>query len=379
MYDFSKVKEYLDSLESLGIPLAGIEVRQDHEIICKHFSGYADAEKTRKLSDDDIFWIFSATKVITCIAAMRLVEEGRLSLEDNLDKYLPEFASMKIKNPDGTITDAKNKIRIIDLFTMTAGFTYTLDSPSLLEARKNKNATTREIIAALANEPLVFEPSTNFRYSLCHDVLGAVVEVVTGMSYGEYLNEAIFTPLGIKNMGFKLSEKDKLRMTQQYKYDNAFYTSVPMETGNPFILTNNFEGGGAGLYSNVGDYAKIIDAVACRGTAENGYKLLRPETVAELGVNRLCENALRTYRLEDLKRAGYGWGLCIRAMMNPLAANSPSPVGEFGGTGAASAYNLIDTTNRLSITFFTHVRSCDYAFKFVHDRLRNLTYEAISK
>ena len=221
MNDFNKVRDFIDSLEAVDINLCGIEVRQGHDIVLRHFMGYADAEKKVKLCDDHLYWLFSCTKVITCLAAVRLVEEGRIGLEDTLDKYLPEFASMKVKTPDG-VADAKNKIRIIDIFTMSAGFTYDFVSPDFMEARENKKISTRELISVLARRPLEFEPGTNYRYSLCHDVLAAVIEVASGMRFGEYLDEIMFTPLGIKNMGFHLSSEDEKRMTVQYSYDSIF-------------------------------------------------------------------------------------------------------------------------------------------------------------
>ena len=378
MNDFNKVRDFIDSLEAVDINLCGIEVRQGHDIVLRHFMGYADAEKKVKLCDDHLYWLFSCTKVITCLAAVRLVEEGRIGLEDTLDKYLPEFASMKVKTPDG-VADAKNKIRIIDIFTMSAGFTYDFVSPDFMEARENKKISTRELISVLARRPLEFEPGTNYRYSLCHDVLAAVIEVASGMRFGEYLDEIMFTPLGIKNMGFHLSSEDEKRMTVQYSYDSIFNKAKPMEPYNNYCLSDNYESGGAGLYSNLSDYSKIIDAVANGGVAENGYRLLKEETVAMLGVNRLkTEAQFKTYT-QSPRWYGYGYGLCGRVMMNPLASLSKSPKGEFGWDGAACSYALIDPKNKLSVFLTTHVRGSGYLYERVHPCVRNMIYEAINE
>ncbi|MBQ8207649.1 MAG: beta-lactamase family protein [Clostridia bacterium] len=376
MYDFSKVRDFIDSLEAVDINLCGIEVRQGHDILLRHFMGHADAEKNIKLCDEHLYWLFSCTKVITCLATMRLVEEGRLGLEDTLDKYLPEFASMKVKTADG-VKDAENKIRIIDLFTMSAGFTYDFGTPEFLEARENKNASTRELVSVLSRRPLEFEPGTNYRYSLCHDVLAAVCEVVTGMRFGEYLDEIMFTPLNIKNMGFHLSAEDEKRMTVQYSYDSIFNKATPNAPFNNYCLSDNYESGGAGLYSNLSDYSKIIDAVANGGVAENGYRLLKEETVAMLGVNRLkTKEQFKTYT-QSPRWYGYGYGLCGRVMMNPLASLSKSSVGEFGWDGAACSYALIDPSERLSVFLTTHVRGSSYLYERVHPCVRNMIYEAI--
>ncbi len=376
MKSFTKLTEYIDSLIDVDIPLSGIEIRQGHDILLRHFTGFADAERRVPLTNDHLYWLFSCTKVITCLSAMRLVEEGRLALDDTLDKYLPEFSDMTVKTAEGAVP-ANNKITILHLFTMSAGLNYDLGTPELLEARKNKNASTREIISVLAKCPLEFEPGTNYRYSLCHDVLAAVCEVVTGMRFSDYLDEIMFAPLGIKNMGFRLSDEDARRMTSSYSYDSIFNKATPTVPSCNYALTDNYDSGGAGLYSNLGDYSKIIDAVANGGVAENGYRLLREETVKMLGVNRLTTEAQFRSYTQSPRWYGYGYGLCGRVMMNPLASLSKSPAGEFGWDGAACSYAMIDTTNKLSVFYTTHVRGSNYLYERAHPYIRNLIYEEI--
>ncbi|MBQ8005316.1 MAG: beta-lactamase family protein, partial [Clostridia bacterium] len=332
MADFSKVRDFIDSLENVDINLCGIEIRQGHDIVLRHFMGYADAEKKVKLCDEHLYWLFSCTKVITCLAANRLIEEGRLGLDDTLDKYLPEFGNMLVKTPEGPVP-AKNKITILDLITMSAGFTYDFKTPDFDEAKKNGLKSTRELVSVLANRPLEFEPGTNYRYSLCHDVLAAVIEVVTGMKFGEYLDEIMFTPLGIKNMGFHLSQEQEKRMTVQYDYDSIFNKATVREPDNAYCLSEEYESGGAGLFSNLSDYSKIIDAVANGGVAESGYRLLEEETVASLMVNHLKTEAQFMAYTKSPRWYGYGYGLCGRVMMNPLASLAKSSKGEFGWDG----------------------------------------------
>lgn len=376
MKDFSKIRDFIDSLQEVGINLCGIEIRHGHDILLRHFMGYADAEKKIKLCDEHLYWLFSCTKVITCLAAMRLVEKGRLGLEDPLDKYLPEFASMKVKTPDG-LADAKNRITIMHLFTMSAGFTYDFGTPEFIEARADKKASTRTLVSVLSRRPLEFEPGTDYRYSLCHDVLAAVIEVVTGMTFGEYLDEIMFTPLGIKNMGFHLSPEQEKKMTIQYSHDSIFNKSTPKDPINNYCLSDNYESGGAGLFSNLSDYSKIIDAVANGGIAENGYRLLNEETVAMLGINRLKTDAQFKSYTKSPRWYGYGYGLCGRVMMNPLASLSKSSVGEFGWDGAACSYALIDPSEKLSVFLTTHIRGSSYIYERVHPCVRNMVYEAI--
>ena len=376
MADFSKVRDFIDSLENVDINLCGIEIRQGHDIVLRHFMGYADAEKKVKLCDEHLYWLFSCTKVITCLAANRLIEEGRLGLDDTLDKYLPEFGNMLVKTPEGPVP-AKNKITILDLITMSAGFTYDFKTPDFDEAKKNGLKSTRELVSVLANRPLEFEPGTNYRYSLCHDVLAAVIEVVTGMKFGEYLDEIMFTPLGIKNMGFHLSQEQEKRMTVQYDYDSIFNKATVREPDNAYCLSEEYESGGAGLFSNLSDYSKIIDAVANGGVAESGYRLLKEETVASLMVNHLKTEAQFMAYTKSPRWYGYGYGLCGRVMMNPLASLAKSSKGEFGWDGAACSYALIDPTKKLSVFLTTHVKGSSYLYERAHPCIRNMIYEAI--
>lgn len=375
MYNFKKLDEYIKSLEHVGIPFCGLEVRHHHNVVYRSFQNFSVEEKARGTNENSIVWLFSTTKIITCICSMRLVEEGKIGLDDAVSKYLPEFADIKVKTKDG-LRDANTVMLVRHLFSMSAGLNYSISSPSLMTARENKNATTRELVRAVANEPLEFDPGTNYRYSLCHDVLAAIIEVVSGMTFAEYLKKFIFDPLEIKNMGFFPDESVKSRFAGQYSYDNAFYTSVLRDTVNSFTLSDKYESGGAGLYSNLLDYVKIIDAVACGGVAKNGYRILRPETVALMEENQLCKAGLNTFH-DSPRQHGYGWGLCGRVHMDPAISLSYSPAGEFGWDGAAACFTFMDRKNEIAVFFETHVFGCGYAYERIHPHIRDLVYDAI--
>ena len=375
MYDLSKLDEYVKSLGHVGIPFCGLEVRQHHKVIYRGFENFTEEEKARGTNENSIVWLFSATKVITCIAGMRLVEEGKIGLDDPVSKYLPEYGKMKVNTKDG-LRDAETVMLVRHLFSMSSGLNYSLSSPSLVQAKENGMKTTRELVCAIADEPLEFDPGTSYRYSLSHDVLAAVIEVASGMTFGEYLKKFIFDPLGIKSMGFAPDAEIKSRFAGQYSYDNGSYTCSFRETVNGFILSDKYESGGAGLYSNLLDYIKITDAIACGGTAENGYRILRPETIALMEVNQNTVAGLRVFHGSPC-RHGYGWGLCGQVHMDPEISQSHSPVGQFGWDGAAASYALIDRKNELAIFFLTHIFSCGYAYERVHPTIRNLVYDAI--
>ncbi len=403
MYDFSELEKYIDSFESIGVSMADVKVMIDHEEVFHRGAGFSDAGRQKRMGGDDIMWLFSTSKVITCTAAMRLVDRGELSPDDTLDRYLPEYAEMSVREADGTVRPAQRKITIRDLFTMTAGFTYEplhrlrraynahhggdedIDEvkkqvpESLFELGKQERITVREFARAVAELPLHFEPSTRYVYSICHDILGAVVEVVSGMSLGEYMKKYIFDPLGMNDTGFVLPEEKKDRLAVGYEYINVTNTSKLTFERCEYSTAPGFESGGAGICSTVNDYAKLVDTLACGGTSKDGYYLMSPETVALMGTNQLTPSALADFCSEP-RKYGYGWGYCGRVHIRPEVSLAHSPAGEFGWDGAAATYCLVDAKNKLSIFFGTYIRGQNqYMYNRVHPHIRDLVYKAINK
>ncbi|MBQ9761166.1 MAG: beta-lactamase family protein [Clostridia bacterium] len=376
--NFKKLDDFMQKMPERGYPGCELAVAKDGEIVYRTGVGYADAAKTRPVSHRDLYWIFSATKVITCIAAMRLVEEGKLSLDDPVYKYVPEFKNVKVKQADGTLAPAKNEMTVLHLFTMTGGLSYDLKQKELLEAR-TPNASTLDVVRAMAKLPLDFEPGTHFQYSLCHDVLAGVVEVVSGMRFLDYLDMLIFKPIGIKDMGFFPNEEQKSRFVSMYTYNTGFYTATEIPLQNKYTLTPNYDSGGAGLFASVDEYIKIIAVIANGGATKDGYRILRPETIDMMTKNRLCDDALTDFISTHKRLYGYGWGLCGRAHMNDTVSLAKSPVGEFGWDGAANAYVMIDPFNRVAIYFGTEIMNCGYGYRVIHTAIRDLVYEGLEE
>ena len=372
--NFEKLDTFMNEMPQRGVPGCELAVTKDGELIYRKCVGYADVEKTRPTSEQDLYWIFSATKVITCIAAMRLVEEGRLRLDDPVAKYLPEYGSMRILQKDKTTVPAQNVMTVEHLFTMTGGMTYDLKADAILKLPPDTG--TVDMVRAMASEPLIFEPGTHYKYSLCHDVLAAVVEVVSGMRFSEYLEQLIFRPLGLRDIGFRPSAEQSARFSAMYGFRPGIEQAVPRETKNPYILTSEYDSGGAGLFSSVNDYIKIITVIACGGTTRDGYTLLKPETIQMMQKNRLCDDALNDFVTHRL--FGYGWGLCGRVHTKPVSSLSLSPVGEFGWDGAANAFVMIDPENRIALYYGCHIMGYQYGYCVIHPTLRDLVYEGLA-
>ena len=372
--NFAKLDAFLDQLPACGIPQSDLIVTRDGKTVYRHGSGFSDAAGTKPVSPRDLYWIYSTTKVITCIAAMRLVEEGKLHLDDLVSQYIPAFADVMVLQKDGSLAPAQTPVTILHLFTMTSGMNYDKDTEAVRQAVEAGESTVG-IVSAMAKTPLRFEPGTRYLYSLSHDALGAVVEVVSGMRFSDYLKQLLFDPLGITDMGFFPNEEQRSRIAAQYTYRNAFGTVTQIPNTYTGHICDRYESGGGGLFASVDEYGKIISVIACGGTAKDGYPILKPETIRMMRKNYLCDAAMDDFVGKRL--FGYGWGLCGRVHLNPLLSRSLSPVGEFGWDSAANAFTWIDTENRIAAFYGCHVQKCSFGSRVVHPTLRNLVYEGL--
>ncbi len=389
--EFPKLKEYMDTLVSkYHVPGVDCIVYRDHEMIFRYFTGMSDLENEKKMQGDELYLIFSMTKMLTCTAALQLMEQGKYILNDPVSMYLPEFAKMKISAQDFDVEAAakiasgasmgeemtvresgyaKKPITIRDLFVMGGGLDYDLNSESIKEAKSLGKTTTRELVAAMAGTVLGFEPGTRYRYSLCHDVLGALVEVWSGQELGDYMKEHIFEPLGMKNTFFGLTKDPDLlsKMAARYTYDE---NRVPrrLELECVYNLTEDYQSGGAGLTSCTEDYAIFLDALACGGIGRNGAKILSAQTVDLMRTNHLSGKPLEDF---GNMRRGYGYGLGVRTHIDRTKSGSLSPLGEFGWDGAAGAFSMVDMDNKLSLTYFQHVHNWDGR---IQTEMRNALY-----
>lgn len=369
--EFENLKKYMDELVSdPQRPSVDVMVCRNHQTLFRYFTGVKDLDKGDSVKGDEFYFIYSMTKMLTCTCALQLLEQGRYALDDKVCDYLPEFSKMKI-NRDGFDNKAAAKIAsgksigenatvagngyaqtpitVRHLFTMTAGLDYSIYCDEISNAIKAGKRTTRELVTAISEKTLGFEPGTHFRYSLCHDVLGALIEVWSGKKFGDYMKENLLDPLGMKNTFFGLPHNIEKMPSVYLRYPGNF-TKEPLRC--PYTLTDEYQSGGAGLTSTTEDYAKFLDAVACGGIGANGNRILKQETVQLWKTNQLTGAAADDF---DKMRPGYGYGLGVRTHINPERSGNRSPIGEFGWDGAAGAFAMVDTDNKISVTYFQSV------------------------
>lgn len=383
--NFEYMKNFMDSLTEWIIPGNSVVIYKDGKKVFEYSSGYSDLEKKIKKTGEEQLYIYSCSKVATVTAALQLYEQGKFLLSDPLYEYLPEFKKMYVKDGD-RIKAAENPITIRDLFTMTAGLSYATNTPAFEKARKltDGKMDTRTVIKCLAEEPLLFEPGARWNYSLCHDVLAVLAEVVSGMRFSEYMKKNIFEPLDMNNSYYHAP--NDVIISPQYIYEiqdtknivelqQKEHTSgvVKRAYGNELVFGENYDSGGAGIITTVDDYAKFAAALANSGTGLNNNRILSSATVKLMKTNQLNEAQRKTMNWRRLR--GYGYGLGVRTLIDKAESGSNSSIGEIGWGGVAGATIIADTEEKVALFYAHHMLNPQE--EYYQPRLRNVLYSCL--
>jgi len=388
MGDFTFVEGLLKEFSGNGNPGCSCEVYRRGELIFSGCFGYSDIERAKPLRTDDIFRIYSMSKVITCVAALKLYERGLFLLNDPLAEYLPEFASPRAfrRSPAGalSISAAASPIRVKDLFTMTSGLTYpgtqmeTERQTAAVMDRLGKEEEAgrpfdvRCLSKALAEVPLAFDPGSHWCYGFSHDVLGALIEVLSGKRLGLFLEEEVFAPLGMADTSFRIPEEKRDRLCPLYR--PSVDGSLTKSEGDDarFAPDAKMESGGAGLLSTLGDYGRFARMLV-RGGELDGERILGRKTIGLMAADHLGPSHRADFDWPQM--AGYGYGLGVRVMVDPQAGGCNGSVGEFGWGGLAGTWVLVDPREELSVVYMQQMIPSLESYR--HPRLRAAIYGAI--
>lgn len=391
--NFTPLKDFMDRLTAWRIPGNSVSVYYKGNEVFRYMSGYSNLEKREPMSEGKLFNIYSCSKPITVTAALQLFEKGYFLLDDPLYDIIPEYREMYVKNPDGTVVKAKNAITIRHLFTMTAGLDYNLGSDSIQKKAyeiTDKKMNTLTVAKCIAEEPLSFEPGEKWQYSLCHDVLAATVEAISGKKFRDYVKENIFEPLEMSNSFYHTDETMYDRICEQYRFVDSTETDfVKLQSGKiasnggtienvgktvGYVLGDEYDSGGAGVTTTVEDYAKFAAALANHGEGISKNRILASSTVELLRTNQLNATQMQTFNWPQLK--GYGYGLGVRTMTDKAVGGSLGNIGEFGWGGAAGATVIVDPDINLGV-FYTH-HMLNPQEHYYQPRLRNVIYTCLN-
>ena len=391
--NFDKLKNLMDNLVAWGLaPGNSITVHYRGEKVFEYSSGVSDIENGKKMVGDEYFRLYSCSKITTVVAALQLVENGTILLNDPLYDYIPEFKDKYIKREDGELVKAKRDITIKNLFNMTAGLKYEKDTPGIRRAREltGGKMDTDVVARCMGSDPIYFEPGDRFHYSMCHDVLAGLVSIVTGKKFRDYVKENVFDPLGMSSCTYHYTQDLEPKMATQYRFDadegnisdmveaqkygrykSGKFVRVGFKT--PFEMGEEYDSGGAGIISTVSDYAKLAAALANHGMGLTGERILSAGGVELLRTNTLDAHQIRTFDWPQL--AGYGYGLGVRTLIDKAAGGSVGNLGEFGWGGAAGASVYVDPDIGLSAVYAKHV--LNPREEYYQPRVRNAIYACI--
>jgi CubicO group peptidase (beta-lactamase class C family) len=356
-------------VEGHSTPGIVVLILQNGQPVYSRSIGIREVGGDASIDESGMFRIASMTKAVTSVAAMILVEEGKIDLNDPVSRFLPEFGKLRVRGPDGTEAPASRPPTIRELMTHTAGFSYNfINNPRLVDAYREARVTdgldqpdvsTAEAMRRLASVPLGYQPGTGWEYSLATDVLGAVIEKVTGDSLGAFVTERIAKPLRIQSFVFNAPESIRSRFVQVTRpaqvtgaLGTGYIPVVGPETvpfpatkgtahldPNRAISATAYNSGGGGMNSTVGDYARFLQMLLNEGELD-GVRVLRADTARQM-----MQNA--TGNMPTLRGPGWGYTLSFGILIDPATAKSRLPAGSCGWGGIYGTQFWIDPTNRV--------------------------------
>ncbi|HEX5494105.1 MAG TPA: serine hydrolase domain-containing protein [Mycobacteriales bacterium] len=358
-----------------------------------HLSTYGqrDVEAGLPVEIDTLFRIYSMTKPITSVAAMMLHEEGAFELRDPISRFIPSFADPRVYRAGSAVRPvtepATEPVRIWHLLTHTSGLTYGFHHTDPVDAMYRAagfewgTPEGMDLAACCdrwAGLPLLFQPGSEWAYSVATDVLGRVVEVATGQSLDRVFAERIFGPLGMTDTAFSVGEGDHGRLA-------ALYAAAPSggfgrfdAMGRNALSPPSSLSGGGGLVSTVADYHRFTQMLA-RGGELDGARLLGTRTMRYMTANHIPHGAdLHSFGrplFAETPFHGVGFGLGFSVLLDPVAAKSPGSVGEFGWGGAASTAFWVDPAERITAVFLTQLLPS--STHPIRSQLRQLVYQAL--
>lgn len=345
------MKELVDSGRLAGVITM---VARHGKVVDFTAAGKRDVEANSPMQKDAIFRIYSMSKPITGVAMMMLFEEGKWQLNDPVSKYVPEFANLKVFSTDEkgnmVMRDPNHPVTMVELMSHTGGFTYGFFSNTPVDKLQreadvlNVNNSLQEFINRIAKLPLNTQPGTEWHYSISVDIQGYIVQKLSGMTFGEFLEKRIFKPLGMVDTGFFVPKEKLSRFAQMYTYDkdgklHAVGTTEGLN--HDFAAKPALESGGGGLVSTATDYMRFCQMLLNGGQLE-GVRLLSPRTV-ELMRTNVLPPTLSTFA------PGTGFGLDFAVYVDPMAAGGYYAKGSYFWGGAAGTWFWIDPASELIV------------------------------
>ena len=348
---------------------AGMIIRHGEEGYCSSF-GMKNLAKKIPLENSDIYRIWSMSKTFTIAAAMTLYEKAFFRLHQPIADFLPAFKNQKVAESDERgivkLVPANRPVTFEHLFTMTSGIPYPdnnscssrvmaeINRRAERDAKQGKPWNTAKIVDEAAKVPLCFHPGDRWMYGFSHDVLGRLIEVISGKKLSEYLSETIFKPLGLKDTAFYVPKEKQSRVVTPYSLGPKGLTEAvnPNDASSP--IPPAFESGGGGLCSTMADCARYAQMLLNNGKS-GSERILSRKTVELIRINHCDVEKLKPSFFGHMK--GYGYGLGVRTMMDTALAGLNGSPGEWAWDGLMGTYYLVDPAEDMTALFFIQLLS----------------------
>lgn len=380
---------FLGHLTEIGPSGCAASVTLHGRTVYECCRGVSHTESGTPVTPDSVFRMYSVSKVFTAVAVLKLFEAGKIALNDPISEYLPEFASPVVSvqsaNNAELLVPARNPITVRHLLSMTAGLSYggTQDAPdiataALMEELNHGSYTVREFSRRLAALPLAFEPGTRFRYSYCADVLGALVEVVSGMTFGQFLKTQLFEPLGMTHTAFFFEDLPDADIVTFYSRIAGELAADPMDE-DAYSRKRGFESGGAGILSSLSDMTRFAAALS---THTPECRVLGRKTIALMSQDHLLGQAKEDFRRATETNAwrllrGYSYGLGVRTLVDLPQSGINGSCGEFGWGSVGGSFMVCDPQEELAICYLHNLHRPDNLENLTTPRIKAMVYSQL--
>ncbi len=369
--------QYVDQGMLSGVQTA---IMRRGELVHFDTYGYQDMDSEAPLQDNSIWRIYSMTKPIVSVGLMMLYEEGRFQLNDPVAKYIPAFADLQVYHEDEGLKSAQNQMKIIDILRHTSGIGYGWGPGSYVDSVYQSVdffsiATTKDLNEILASTPLYFEPGTAWRYGLSVDVSGYLIEVLSGMPLDEYLEQKIFTPLGMTDTSFEVPDDKEDRFVSNYQpQPDGSMKLIDHPSWSPYTKEVTHFSGGGGLVSTTSDYMKFCQMLINGGDL-NGSQILSPKTIELMTQNHTEGIAHHSGGPVKLPANGNDFGLGFSVVTDLAETRAIGSEGVYGWGGLAGTFFRIDPEEEL--VYIMMIQIIPNAHLQARERFQTMVYQAI--
>ena len=386
------MQEYVEHQEMSG---GALMVRKNGELVYQNKWGMACIDSKEEISYDSIYRMMSMTKCVTAVAILQLIESGKLGLDDSLSKYVPEFKNMQVASDERYVIDmdhpkkillqvplfkmekvktvpADREITIRDLLSHSSGLEQGAVGLIAMMKMKIEDQILEDRVMRYSRYALDFQPGTGTSYSPLagFDILGYVIERVSGMRFEEYLQRNICEPLEMKDTTFFLSDEQKKRLVHVYKREKETLKDVTGTKDDMFGMLHQdkmrFEEGSGGLFSTIVDYEHLVEML-CNHGSFHGKQILKPETV------KLMHTEAAEQHLEP--DPGTVWGLGVKIRQNPNAAKSFATEGTYGWSGAFGTHFFVSPKDHLEAVFMTNRTDLGGSGSYISAKVEELVFD----